>query len=294
METRILNYFLTIARLGTISAAARELHVAQPTLSRQIQQLEAQLEIPLFTREKHRMTLTKAGLTYQLRVQQILTELNRTNQLVKNIDNDELVGTVSIGCVESTLMTYLTPLLMNFHEDNPNVSFDLYDADGSAIKDRLDQGLLEVGLVSTPINAAKYHYLRLPIDDHWGVAVPETSIFRHQKSVSIDELKDQSVIVPHRQLVKTELNDWLSPANGNLKIAGEYNLLTNATALAAAGLGLLICIEGVALPTASQLKFIPFEPEHLLEHFLIWRKGVPLSDPAAALIKFLKSQLSVQ
>ncbi|AVW10463.1 LysR family transcriptional regulator [Lactiplantibacillus paraplantarum] len=293
METRILNYFLTIARLGTISAAARELHVAQPTLSRQIQQLESQLEVPLFTREKHRMTLTKAGLTYQLKVQQILTELNQTNQLIKNINNDALTGTINIGCVESALMAELAPLLVAFHQQNPNVNFDFYDADGTAIQDRLDQNLLEIGFVSTPINAAKYHARRLHINDRWGVAVSKTNHLYQQKFVQIADLKNQSVIIPHRQLVKTELNAWLSPANQALQIVGEYNLLTNATALAANGLGVLICIEGVALPKTSHLKFIPFQPEHNLAHFLIWRQDVPLSKPARSLIDFLKTQLFI-
>ncbi|RRK09762.1 LysR family transcriptional regulator [Lactiplantibacillus garii] len=292
METRILHYFLTIARLGTISAAARELHVAQPTLSRQIQQLEAQLGLPLFNRERHRMVLTKAGLTYQLHVQQILTALERANQLVKNSNNAELTGTLSTGCVESNVTNWLAPRLVHFHHAHPHVVIDTYDADGNAIKDRLDQGLLEIGIVSTPINAAKYHAVRLPVNDRWGVAVPATSPWTKQASVDVAALVNQPLIVPHRSLVKTELTDWLQTGDQPLRIVGEYNLLTNAVYLAAAGLGTLVCIAGVTLPPDSGLTFIPFFPQHQLKHFLIWRKGVPLSAPAQALITFLKSEIT--
>jgi DNA-binding transcriptional LysR family regulator len=294
METRVLNYFLTIAKLGTISAAARELHVAQPTLSRQLQQLEEQLGTPLFSRDKHRMTLTKAGLSYQLHIQQILTELDRANELVQNINKDELSGKIGIGAVESTVTDFLTPILMNFHHENPSVTYDFYDADGTAIKQRLDQGLIELGFVSTPINAAKYHYLQLPSSDRWGLTVSKNDPLANKKSISVDEVNNRPVIIPHRQLVHDELLDWLQVDNTSLNIVGEYNLLTNAIYFASAGLGNLICIEGVELPSKCNLIFIPFEPEHKLEHFLIWRKGVPLSDSSQTFINFLKAQISVQ
>lgn len=294
METRILNYFLTIAKLGTISAAARDLHVAQPTLSRQLQQLEEQLGTPLFTREKHRMVLTKAGLAYQLHIQQVLVELDRANQLVRDIDNDELTGTIGIGVVESTITKFLTSIIMDFHQENPNVIFDLYDADGTAIKNRLDQNLIEIGLVSTPINAAKYHYLQLPINDRWGIFVNQDNPLSQQASVPVDSLGDQPLIIPHRQLVHDELLDWLQPTKAALNIVGEYNLLTNVTYLAQAGLGILVGIEGVELPANSKLTFVPFTPAHYLEHFLIWKKGLALSEPAQTFINALKAQLSIQ
>lgn len=294
METRILNYFLTIAKLGTVSAAARELHVAQPTLSRQIQQLESELGTPLFTREKHRMILTKAGLAYQLHVKQILIELDRANQLVRNLNNDELTGTLGIGSVESTITKFLTPQLINFHQENPNVIFDLFDADGTAIKEQIDQGLLEVGFVSTPINTAKYHYLKLPIEDSWGIAVNRDSPLRQHDKISISDLKNLPLIIPHRQLVRDELYDWLQADGISSQIVAEYNLLTNAIYLAQAGLGTLVCISGVELPSDGKLKFVPIEPRHELKHFLIWRKGSPLSEVAQTFINFLKAQLSVQ
>lgn len=289
METRILHYFLTIARLGTISAAARELHVAQPTLSRQVQQLEAQLEIPLFTREHHQMKLTKAGLTYQLHVQQILTELDNVNRLVKNSNNHDLTGPINIGCVESSVTTQLAPALVDFQRAHPSVVIDMHDADGNTIKERLDRGLLEIGIVSTPINTAKYHALPLPIRDRWGVALPATEPMAKRPNIQVSDLTGRPLIIPHRSLVKTALNDWLQPI-APLHIVGEYNLLTNSVYLAAAGLGLLVCIEGVVLPATSQLKFVPFTPTHYLQHVLIWRQGVPLSGPAQALIDTLKAK----
>ena len=130
METRILRYFLAVAKQGTISGAARELHISQPTLSRQIQQLEAQLGAPLFIRERRRMDLTKAGRAYETKVRRILNELNQANQMVATINNDDLSGTIRIGCVESEVTKVLIPQLVAFHHRYPHVRYHFYDADG--------------------------------------------------------------------------------------------------------------------------------------------------------------------
>jgi DNA-binding transcriptional LysR family regulator len=294
METRILKYFLTVAKLGTISAAARTLHVAQPTMSRQIQQLEEQLGTLLFIRERRRMVLTKAGLAYQLRVEQILAELDRANQVVATINNNELTGQVGIGCVESAITKFLVPLLNEFHQKYPQVTFEMCDADGDLIKNRLDRGSLEIGIVSTPINAAKYHYLRLPLDDQWGIAVNQNSYFRNQKTVNVSDLKGHPLIMPGRSLVYDEISDWLKAGEQELNVVATYNLLTNAAYLAAAGLGDLICIKDAPLPKSTNLTFIPLVPERKLEHYLIWRKGISLSEPAQRLVNLLHSQLTTQ
>lgn len=294
METRVLHYFLTIARLGTISAAARELHVAQPTLSRQIQQLEEQLDTTLFIRERRRMVLTKAGMAYQIRVQQILIELERANQVAAAINNDSLTGRVGIGCVESTVTKFLIPELAHFHHDYPQVQIELYDAEGETIKERLDRGSLEVGIVSTPISTAKYHTRQLPVVDRWGVAVPTASPLSRQSTITIDQLATKPVIIPQRSLIHDELNDWLESATSSLVVKGTANLLTNATYLAQAGVGNLICIEGAPLPPQADLTFIPFNPIHEQKHFLIWRKNAVLSAPAERLITQICDHLDNQ
>jgi DNA-binding transcriptional LysR family regulator len=294
METRILNYFLAIARLGTISGAARELHVAQPTLSRQLKQLEDQLGTPLFYRERRRMVLTKAGAVYRSRVEQILGELNQANRVVAEINNADLVGQVRLGCIESRVVSFLVPIMTKFRQQHPHVQFDIYDADGEEIKERLDQGILEIGIVSSPISTAKYHSLRLPVTDRWGLAVPMGSPLAEKTVITADELDNVSLIVPHRSLILDELQTWLHPQNGQLKIVAETNLLSNACYLAAGGMGSVVCIEGAPRPADAKLKFIPLQPEHLQDSFLIWRKNVRLSEPARLLIQTTQSTIDSQ
>lgn len=294
METRVLNYFLTIARLGTVSAAARELHIAQPTLSRQIQQLEEQLGAPLFNRERRRMTLTRAGMAYQLRVKQILAEINQANEVVASISNNSLTGTIRIGTVQSNIDRFVIPQLTAFRKENPGVHVSFYDADGEDIKERLDQGLLDIGFVSTPISTVKYHSRRLPVDDEWGIAVPSNDELANHATVSFQDLHDRNIIIPHRPLIKNELNDWLKPAEHHSNIIAEFNLGNSASYFAANSDAVLICIKGAPIPTECHLKFIPFQPREVQKHFMIWRKGITLSEASQRLINQILSQLSPQ
>lgn len=282
METRVLKYFLTIARLGTISGAARELHLAQPTLSRQLQQLEEQVGQPLFYRERRRMVLTKAGIVYRSKIEQILAELAAANQLVATINNDDLTGQIKIGCIESRVSRYLAPILRQFHQQYPHVVFDIDDADGEQIKEWLDEGRLELGIVSSPISTVKYHSRRLPVVDRWGLAVPHNSSLATQTAISPADLDSSPLIIPHRSLIQDELRSWL---NGqHLQVVAETNLLSNACYLAAEGLGNVVCIEGAPRPANAGLIFIPFTPEHQQENYLIWRKNVTLSEAAQKLV----------
>ena len=289
METRILRYFLAVAKQGTISGAARELHISQPTLSRQIQQLEAQLGSPLFTRERRRMYLTKAGDAYEAKVRRILTELDQANQMVATISNDDLTGTIRIGCVESEVTRELIPQLVAFHQRYPHVRYHFYDADGEDIKARLDQGLLELGIVSTPISTAKYPTFPLSIDDRWGLLVRPDSHLVHQHTVTAADLRHLPLIIPHRSLIYDELTDWLAPHGGQLQVVAESNLLTNACYLAAAGVGNIVCIEGAPRPASTDLKFVPFSPERRQKQFLIWRKGTVLTEPTQKLVDRIRN-----
>lgn len=216
METRILDYFVAIARLGTISGAARELHVAQPTLCRLLKQLEDQLGTPLFYRERRRMVLTKAGTVYRSRVEQILGELNQTNRIVAEIDNEDLVGQVRMGCIESRVVSFLVPIMNKFHQQHLHVQFDIYDADGEDIKERLDQEMLELGVVSSPISTAKYHSLKLSVIDRWGLVVPKGSPLAEKTAIAAEKLGSVPLIIPHRSLILDELRTWLQPRNSQL------------------------------------------------------------------------------
>lgn len=287
METRILRYFLVVAKQGTISAAARELHISQPTLSRQIQQLETQLNTPLFTRERRRMYLTKAGSAYEKKIRRIIAELDQANQMIANINNNDLTGTIHIGCVESEVTKLLLPQLIAFHRQYPHVRYDFYDADGEDIQERMDQGNIELGVVCAPISTVKYHTLKLPIQDRWGLLVKSDSKLAHHQVITAEDLQNLPLIIPHRALFYDDLNELVQ--GRELEIVAESNLLTNASYLAQAGIGNIVCIEEAPRPSLTNLKFIPFSPERRQTQFLIWPKGNTLTEATQRFIEKLQT-----
>lgn len=287
METRILRYFLVVAKQGTISAAARELHISQPTLSRQIQQLETQLNTPLFTRERRRMYLTKAGSAYEKKIRRIIAELDQANQMIANINNNDLTGTIHIGCVESEVTKLLLPQMIAFHRQYPHVRYDFYDADGEDIQERMDQGNIELGVVCAPISTVKYHTLKLPIQDRWGLLVKSDSKLAHHQVITAEDLQNLPLIIPHRALFYDDLNELVQ--GRELEIVAESNLLTNASYLAQAGIGNIVCIEEAPRPSSTNLKFIPFSPERRQTQFLIWPKGNTLTEATQRFIEKLQT-----
>ncbi|WP_373842316.1 LysR family transcriptional regulator [Limosilactobacillus sp.] len=287
METRILRYFLVVAKQGTISAAARELHISQPTLSRQIQQLETQLNTPLFTRERRRMYLTKAGSAYEKKIRRIIAELDQANQMIANINNNDLTGTIHIGCVESEVTKLLLPQLIAFHRQYPHVRYDFYDADGEDIQERMDQGNIELGVVCAPISTVKYHTLKLPIQDRWGLLVKSDSKLAHHQVITAEDLQNLPLIIPHRALFYDDLNELVQ--GRELEIVAESNLLTNVSYLAQAGIGNIVCIEEAPRPSSTNLKFIPFSPERRQTQFLIWPKGNTLTEATQRFIEKLQT-----
>lgn len=287
METRILRYFLVVAKQGTISAAARELHISQPTLSRQIQQLETQLNTPLFTRERRRMYLTKAGSAYEKKIRRIIAELDQANQMIANINNNDLTGTIHIGCVESEVTKLLLPQLIAFHRQYPHVRYDFYDADGEDIQERMDQGNIELGVVCAPISTVKYHTIKLPIQDRWGLLVKSDSKLAHHQVITAEDLQNLPLIIPHRALFYDDLNELVQ--GRELEIVAESNLLTNVSYLAQAGIGNIVCIEEAPRPSSTNLKFIPFSPERRQTQFLIWPKGNTLTEATQRFIEKLQT-----
>ncbi|QNQ83476.1 LysR family transcriptional regulator [Lactobacillus sp. PV037] len=158
MDTRVLNYFLTVAKTGNVTKAANKLHITQPTLSRQISDLEKQLNITLFDRTNRHLRLTKAGTFFKKRAELILELVSQTEKDI-HTQESELSGIIRIGCVESSASTWLMKIIKKMNHHFPNVQFDIYTANGDDLKEKLDQNSLDLALLLEPIEAKKYNYL---------------------------------------------------------------------------------------------------------------------------------------
>lgn len=223
MELRVLNYFLTVVREENITKAAQLLHVTQPTLSRQLMQLEEELGVQLFHRGKHSVTLTEDGMLLRRRAQEITSLSDKTIAEFKNKE-EVTSGEILIGCGETRSMSILSDNIKRFREIYPLVQFHIYSATADDIKERLEKGLLDIGLLTEPVDISKYEFVRMPYKERWGVLVNSESQLYEKESVSPAELADIPLIMVQRNSVKNELASWFGDIYEQLDVAATYNL----------------------------------------------------------------------
>ncbi|WP_413371956.1 LysR family transcriptional regulator [Paenibacillus taichungensis] len=288
MDIRVLKYFLTVANVGNITKAAEILHITQPTLSRQLMDLEEELGSRLFIRGKRQITLTDSGLLFQQRVKEIIFLLDKTERDLAE-QKDLIGGVVSIGCVESTVSRALPELLEEFSNRHPRVQYELYSADGDDIREKLDRGNIDIGIFLEPIEAAKYEFIRLPYEEKWGILMRRDDPLAQKKSIGIEDILALPLIPPRRTIVQNEIASWLGVENDSLSIFASHNLLTNAMLLVERKLGYAICVSGsYTIRESSHTCFVPFEPERTTSHVLAWKKNKIFSSATAHFIQFIK------
>lgn len=288
MDIRILRYFLTVAKEGNITKAAEILHITQPTLSRQLMDLESELGTNLFIRGKRQITLTDSGILYQQRANEIVSLLDKTVRDLKEQKN--LVGgVVSIGCVESIASKILPDVLEKFSAQHPKVQYELYSADGDDIREKLDRGNIDIGILLEPIETAKYDYICLPFQEKWGILMRSDDPLSKQNFISIQDIIDLPLILPRREIVQNEIASWLGVDNGRLRIFAWHNLLTNASLLVERRLGYVICVSGsYTIRESDSMCFVPFSPERTTGHVLAWKKNQVFNSATSLFIQFIK------
>lgn len=293
MDLRLLEYFLTVAKTGNITKAAEQLHVTQPTISRQLMELEETMGAPLMIRGKRQITLTDAGVLFQQRAQEIVDLMDKTSRDIA--DQKDLVGgTISIGCVESCASCMLPEVLKEFSTLHPKVGYELYSADGDDIREKLDRGELDFGILLEPIEAAKYDYFRLPYWETWGVVMRKDDPFAEKSSLGKDEILSIPLITPRRQIVQDNIAGWFGVDRSQLNIFASHNLVNNAALLVAAGLGYAVCVGGAFnIRGGEDLCFVPFAPKRTTGHVMAWKKNRVFHSAANQFRDYIKESKAV-
>lgn len=283
MELRVLNYFLMVAREENITKAAQQLHVTQPTLSRQLAQLEDELGVKLFERKSHKIVLTEDGILLRRRALEMRA---LADKIVNDFssDQEELTGEIGIGAGELLSMNDLANIIAAFKQQYPNVKFDIMSGNAEDIKYRLDQGLLELGLLIEPIEIEKYNFARMQQKERWGVLVSEKSILANHTAITPADLDGQPLFVSQNNPVNKELANWFGLLDNELEITGTYNLLYNVAALVREENSIALCLELDAHYVGT--KFIPLAPELNLSSVLVWKANQVFSKATSTFIRF--------
>lgn len=282
MELRTLRYFLAAASEENITRAADILHVTQPTLSRQLMDLERELGTTLMYRGKKGMTLTEDGLFFRQRAEEIVELADRLEQSFVE-RSAEVSGIISIGATESVGSRLFAKLIKQFSDKYPLVKFNLYNEMADYIKERMDKGLIDVGLLLEPVDTAKYDFVRLSQKETWGVLMRADHPLSDRETLRAEEMRPYPLILPLRERVRAEILNWLNAEEKDLNIPLSYTLLSNAVLLVEEGLGCAFCLDGaLAIHSSPDLRFIPIAPEHTTRSVLVWKKN-HLFTPAVSL-----------
>lgn len=208
MELRLLHYFLAIADERNITKAARKLHVTQPTLSKQLSQLEAELEVTLFERRNRQMILTDAGVNLRERAAQIIELTNKTISEIKQT-NEDIHGEIVIGSGETKGFSIIVNTLQLIQKEFPNITFNIFSGNGNDIMNKLDNGLVDFGLIIGNRNIDKYNSVLLPYQDTWGVLMNKDDVLADEASITPQQLIDLPLIISRNPILRNELADWL-------------------------------------------------------------------------------------
>lgn len=283
MELRVLNYFLMAAREENITKAAQLLHVTQPILSRQLMQLEEELGVKLFQRSNHCIILTEEGMLLKRRAQELISLAEKTRQDLMQKDA-ELTGELSIGCGELQSLDFLAKLLARFQTEHPLIQISIFSGNADSIKERIENGLLDMGLVPEPVDMTKYAFLHVPQKETWGVLVHKDSELAGKQAVSPSDLLHVPLMISNRNLVQGFIANWFGGDFDDLHIVGRYNLLYNAAILVRNKIGAAVCIKLDC--SYDDTCFIPFSPSMESGSVLVWKKDQMTSPTTAAFLEY--------
>lgn len=290
IETRLLHYFLAIAREQSITGAAKSLFVTQSTLSRQMMDLEKQLGRQLFIRGKRTITLTEEGVYLRNRAQEILELLDNTETALR-ASEEPLSGDIFIGCGETAVMDGITRLFARFRSQYPQVRLHTHSGDADMVLERLDKGLVDMGLLLGPIRQEKYDYLNIHQSDTFGLLMPRDCPLAAQKAIAMDQLKTLPLILAEQTFLGHQELEWFGADYPSMKIVATYNLIYNATFMVEQGIGYALCIDRLVNTRGRNLTFRPIVPKLSVDLYIVTKKYQAFSPAAREFLELLKEEL---
>lgn len=294
MEIRVLKYFLAVAREGSITGAANSLHLTQPTLTRQLQDLEKELKQKLLVRGKHKITLTPEGMILRKRAEEIVDMVEKTEAEFLSI-SETISGDIYIGGGESDCMKHIAQIIKEIQEDYPEIKFHIFSGNAEDVTEKLDKGLLDFGVLIQPVDLSKYDNIPLPDKDIWGVVMRKDNPLAKKKYIELEDLKGVPLINSRQAMRKTagrnEFIEWFEGEFENMNTVATINLVYNATVMVKAGIGCAVTLDKlVDTSQDSLLCFRPLKPKLESGLDIVWKKYQVFSPAADLFLKKLKEK----
>ncbi len=290
MELRVLQYFVAVAKEQNISSAAKSLHLSQPTLSRQLKDLEDELGKPLMIRGNRKITLTEEGLLLRKRAEEILDLVGRTEKEITQSD-ETVSGDIYIGTGETDGVRQIAKTAKQLQSMYPKIHLHIVSGDALDVCERLDKGLFDFGILLGDMDKMKYYYLTLPTRDTWGVLMRRDSPLAQKEAIVPQDLWDKPLILSRQSENKSGLYRWLQREPSQLHTVATYNLIYNASLMVDEGMGYAFTLDKLINTTQSNLCFRPLNPLLTLEMNLIWKKSQVFSKAAEVFLQTLRESL---
>ena len=290
MEIRVLRYFLETAREGNMTRAAERLFISQPTMSKQLKELENELGAKLFIRSNYSIRLTEAGMLLRDRAEDILSLVAKTEAEFKSLEETNS-GDIFVGAPESEAMSLFAEAVHTLQKNYPRIRCNIYSGNLSDVCERLDKGLLDFAIVMSYVDLSKYNYLELPMKDTWGILMRKDDPLAGKSSFAASDL-DKLPLICSRQWIDQESPRWLGAAAKDMNIVATYNLVFNGSVMVRAGMGYAVVLDKlVNTGEESDLTFIPLSGVPQTEMYVIWRKYQTFTPIAHLLLQELKTRL---
>ncbi len=272
MELRVLQYFLAVTREQSISGAAESLFLSQPTLSRQLKELEEELGKQLFIRGSRRVTLTEEGMILRKRAEEIMELVKKAEDEITQSD-ETLAGNITVGTGETDGMRFLIKAAHDLQTDYPLIQLNIISGDSTTVLEDLDKGLIDFGIIFGKVDASKYEYIELPHKDVWGVMMRRDSPLAEKSEITAGDLADKPLIVSRQAFQTAVFRDFFPCGQEKLNIVATYNLLFNGSLMVDEGMGYAICFDKIINVSGdSKLCFCPLSPRIEASMSIVWKK----------------------
>lgn len=297
MEIRVLKYFLAVAKEGSITRAAKSLHLTQPTLSRQLKELEEELGQQLLIRTNHNVTLTPEGLILRKRAEEVIELLEKTQNEIKTA-KDTISGEIYIGSGETEILKYIADVIKEIRQTYPQIIFHLYSGNLEDVTEKLDRGLLDFGVIMAPCDSSKYDNIRMPEKDIWGVVMPKDNLLSKKSSITLDDLENVPLILARKVFRSYSQNNefykWFHKKRKKLNIAVTHNLFYNAAVMSERGVGCVLTLNNLANTSkTNNLCFRPLHPVLETGWDIVWKKQQVFSPAAKLFLERLRNNFSM-
>lgn len=288
MDFRLITYFLALCEEENFTIAANRLGITQPTLSKEIKNLEYDLGKELIIRGKRRISLTEEGMYLKKHGQEILDLAEKVELGIKNFDND-IHGDVYIGSAETEIFNTLAQTIRDVSRDYPNIRFHVYDGNTDDIQNKIDTGSLSFGLIFSNNTHDKYHYLHLKNNNCWGVLMNQNDSLAHKEHICPEDLMNKPLILTSRKKSQSHILNWFDKGIDELNVICEINLIYNASILVKNNCGYAFSING--LIKDPDLTFIPLDPPIYQYPKIIWKRHTSFSRAEKVFLSYLKESV---